>query len=162
MLRQCVGRSSASSSIRSRGRGCAAGTLSCLHRPLDLLIQTCFRHQQALPFCHQSSIHSQRHETVPSPHPKTCPFRRVLPYRIRHLGTTATPLRRMTGNPPTIVLPRKPAVSSWALCCPQHFSTGSFQSLEILNNIQSPWGISRKFWTHLKRSTCTPHLLAYS
>ena len=42
------------------------------------------------------------------------------------------------------------------------FSTRFFQSLAILNNIQSPWGISRKFWTHLKRSTCTPHLLAYS
>ena len=83
--------------------------LSCLRRPLDLLIQTCFRHQQALPFCHQSSIHSQRHETVPSPHPKTRPFRRVLPYQIRHLGTTATPLRHMTEILPTIVLPRKPA-----------------------------------------------------
>ena len=96
------------------------------HRPLNLhqyprllFIQTCFRHQRALPFPHQSSTHS-RHQTGRSPHPKTRPFLPVLPYRTRHLGTTATPLRLMTEILPTIVLPRKPAATSWARCHPNN------------------------------------------
>jgi hypothetical protein len=79
------------------------------HRYPRLLIQACFRHQQALQFRHQSSIRT-RHETVPSPHPQPRPSRPALLYRTRHLGTTVTPLRHMTESPPTIVLPRKPVV----------------------------------------------------
>src|ERR1700733_12320720 len=91
-----------------------------LHRsPRPLLIRTCFRHQQALPFPHQSSTHS-RHQTVRSPHPQTRSFLLVLPYRTRHLGTTATPLRHMTEILPTIVLPRRPAATSWARCRPEN------------------------------------------
>src|ERR1700720_597693 len=96
------------------------------HRPLDLhqyprllLIRTCFRHLPALPFCHQSSTHN-RPQTVRSPHPQTRSFLLVLPYRTRHLETTATPLRHMTEILPTIVLPRKPAAASWARCRPEN------------------------------------------
>jgi hypothetical protein len=99
--------------------------LQC-QRPLDLhqyprllLIQTCFRHQQALQFPHQSSTHN-RHQTVCSPHPQTRSFLLVLPYRTRHPGTTATPLRHMTEILPTIVLHRKAAATSWARCRPEN------------------------------------------
>jgi hypothetical protein len=85
-MRICRFRCSSSLLTRLIGRGCVAETWSCLithrlHRyPRPLLIQTCFRHQQAFQFLHRSSTHS-RHQTVQSPHPKTRPFLPVLPYR---------------------------------------------------------------------------------
>jgi hypothetical protein len=97
-------------------------TSSCLishsHRPLDL-------HRYPRPLFIQASpststpippsvfTHS-RHQTVRSPHPKMRPFLPVLPYRTRHLGTTASPLRHMTEIRPTIILPRKQAATSWS------------------------------------------------
>jgi len=78
-------------------------TSSCLitHRPLDLhryprplLIQACFRHQRALQLLHQFSTHSQPPNRAVTPPNASIPT--STPYRTRHLGTTATPLRHMT------------------------------------------------------------------
>ena len=69
-----------------------------------------------LPYKKRLVYHGQSTLTKP-PHPKMRPFLPVLPYRTRHLGTTASPLRHMTEIRPTIILPRKQA--AWARSPPK-------------------------------------------
>jgi hypothetical protein len=65
------------------GRGCTADQY-----PRLLLLQTSSN-------LLKPSIHN-RHQTARFPHPQTRPSRPVPPFRTRHLGTTASPLRDMT------------------------------------------------------------------
>ena len=105
-----------------------------------------------------SQLTHSRHETVRSPHPQTRPFRPVLPYRTRHLATTASPPRHMTEILPITVSHRRPVVCSWAQCRPNNFWIDSFQSVKPLQSVRTRGGLSRTFRARVKRLICITRL----